>query len=159
MKFRLALPFLDQITNIYRSIQGVRHKLLAFEAFLDKHPEYHQKVVLIQVALQTSEENEAHGGVADVVARINSRFSTLTYQPVVFLHTDDLSFSQYLALLTVADAFLVTSMREGMALRTHEFVVCQEERHRPLILSEVCRLDGFLSELFSICAVHWFVQL
>jgi hypothetical protein len=30
-------------------------------------------------------------------------------------------------------------MREGMALRTHEFVVCQEERHRPLILSEVCR--------------------
>ncbi|KAH9990884.1 alpha-trehalose-phosphate synthase [Russula vinacea] len=117
-------------------VQGVRHKLLAFEAFLDKHPEYHQKVVLIQVALQTSEENEAHGGVSDVVARINSRFSTLTYQPVVFLHTEDLSFSQYLALLTVADAFLVTSMREGMALRTHEFVVCQEERHRPLILSE-----------------------
>lgn len=118
----------------------MRHKLLAFEAFLDKHPEYHQKVVLIQVALQTSEVNEAHGGVSDLVARINSRFSTLTYQPVVFLHTDDLSFSQYLALLTVADAFLVTSMREGMALRTHEFVVCQEERHRPLILSEVCRL-------------------
>ncbi|KAF8494922.1 alpha-trehalose-phosphate synthase [Russula emetica] len=117
-------------------VQGVRHKLLAFEAFLDKHPEYHQKVVLIQVALQTSEQNEAHGGVADLVARLNSRFSTLTYQPVVFLHTEDLSFSQYLALLTVADAFLVTSMREGMALRTHEFVVCQEERHRPLILSE-----------------------
>lgn len=22
--------------------------------------------------------------------------------------------------------------------RTHEFVECQEERHRPLILSEVC---------------------
>ncbi|KAI0056939.1 alpha-trehalose-phosphate synthase [Artomyces pyxidatus] len=117
-------------------VQGVRHKLLAFEAFLDKHPEYHQKVVLIQVALQTTEENEAHGGVADVVARINSRFSTLTYQPVVFLHTEDLSFSQYLALLTIADAFLVTSMREGMALRTHEFVECQDGRHRPLILSE-----------------------
>ena len=125
--------------EIYRSIQGVRHKILAFEAFLDKHPEYHQKVVLIQVALQTSEQNEAHGGVSDLVARINSRFSTLTYQPVVFLHTEDLSFSQYLALLTVADAFLVTSMREGMALRTHEFVVCQEGRHRPLILSEVCQ--------------------
>jgi trehalose-6-phosphate synthase len=142
-KFRLAVLFFDQFTDIYRSIQGVRHKLLAFEAFLEKHPEYHQKVVLIQVALQTSEENEAHGGVADVVARINSRFSTLTYQPVVFLHTDDLSFSQYLALLAVADAFLVTSMREGMALRTHEFVVCQEERHRPLILSEVRLLMGF----------------
>ena len=138
--------------DTYQSIQGGRHKLLAFEAFLEKHPEYHQKVILIQVALQTSEENEAHGGVADIVARINSRFSTLTYQPVVFLHTDDLSFSQYLALLAVADAFLVTSMREGMALRTHEFVVCQEERHRPLILSEVCPLTALERLVLNMCS-------
>ena len=92
--------------------------------------------MLIQVALSTTEENEVQGGVADLVARINSRFSTLTYQPVVFLHTQDLTFSQYLALLTVADAFIVTSLREGMALRTHEYVECQEGRARPLILSE-----------------------
>lgn len=75
------------------------------------------KVVLIQVALSTSEENESQGGVIDLVGRINSRFSSLTYQPIVFLHTDEVTFSQYLALLTVADAFLVTSLREGMALR------------------------------------------
>ena len=118
-------------------IQGVKHKLAAFEYFLDKNPSWQGKVVLIQVALQTSELNEAAaGGVADVVSRVNSRYSTLTYQPVVFLHTQDLTFSQYLALLTVADAFIVTSLREGMALRTHEFVECQEGRFRPLILSE-----------------------
>ncbi|KAJ7923024.1 alpha,alpha-trehalose-phosphate synthase [Mycena leptocephala] len=116
-------------------IQGVRHKLLAFQTFLEKHPEFQQKVVLIQVALQTTSSDLA-GSIADVVTHINSRFSTLTYQPVVFLPTQDLTFSQYLALLTVADAFLVTSLREGMALRTHEFVECQEGRHRPLILSE-----------------------
>ncbi|KAJ7151517.1 alpha,alpha-trehalose-phosphate synthase [Mycena filopes] len=116
-------------------IQGVRHKLLAFQTFLEKHPEFQQKVVLIQVALQTTSTDLA-GSIADVVTHINSRFSTLTYQPVVFLPTQDLTFSQYLALLTVADAFLVTSLREGMALRTHEFVECQEGRHRPLILSE-----------------------
>ncbi|EPS95484.1 hypothetical protein FOMPIDRAFT_141689 [Fomitopsis schrenkii] len=122
----------DKLDNI----QGVRQKIQAFETFLDKYPEYQGKVVLIQVALQTTEENEMQGGVADVVSHLNSRFSTLTYQPVVFLHTQDLTFSQYLALLTVADAFVVTSLREGMALRTHEFVECQEERHRPLVLSE-----------------------
>ena len=75
------------------------------------------QVVLIQVALSTSEENELQGGVIDLVGKINSRFSSLTYQPIVFLHTDEVTFSQYLALLTVADAFLVTSLREGMALR------------------------------------------
>ena len=95
------------------------------------------QTILIQVALQTTGENELQGGVADVVSRINSRFSTLTYQPVVFLHTQDLTFNQYLALLTVADTFMVSSLREGMALRSHEFVECQEERKRPLILSEV----------------------
>jgi trehalose 6-phosphate synthase complex regulatory subunit len=92
--------------------------------------------VLIQVALQTTESNELAGDVTDIVSRINSRFSTLTYQPVVFLHVQDLTFNQYLALLTVADAFIVTSLREGMALRTHEYVECQEGRYRPLVLSE-----------------------
>lgn len=117
-------------------ISGMRHKIKAFELFLEKYPEFQGKVVLIQVALSTTEENETQGNVIDLVGRINSKFSTLTYQPIVFLHTDETTFSQYLALLTVADAFLVTSLREGMALRTHEFVECQEGRARPLILSE-----------------------
>jgi hypothetical protein len=41
-------------------------------------------------------------------------------------------------------------MREGMALRTHEFVVCQEERHRPLVLSEVCRHEIFKILLLNV---------
>ncbi|KAF8606617.1 hypothetical protein BDV93DRAFT_553778 [Ceratobasidium sp. AG-I] len=119
-------------------VQGVRQKLLAFETYLEKYPEAQGRVVLIQVALSTTEENEHQVAVFDVVSRINSRFSTLTYQPIVFLHTQDLTFSQYLALLTAADAFFVASLREGMALRTHEFVECQEGKKRPspLILSE-----------------------
>lgn len=133
----------------------MRQKIQAFEMFLDKYPAFQGKAshpalaicdlrlpatpqtILIQVALQTTGVNELQGGVADIVSRINSRFSTLTYQPVVFLHTQDLTFNQYLALLTVADAFMVSSLREGMALRSHEYVECQEERKRPLILSEV----------------------
>lgn len=117
-------------------IKGVRQKLLAFEIFLSEHPEWVGKVVLIQVALATTEENEEVGAATDVIARINNKYSTLTYQPVVFLHVQDITFSQYLALLTVADAFLASSLREGMNLTSHEYVVCQEEKHRPLILSE-----------------------
>ncbi|KZV93676.1 hypothetical protein EXIGLDRAFT_673899 [Exidia glandulosa HHB12029] len=117
-------------------VQGVRQKILAFEKFLERHAEYRGKVVLIQVALSTSEENEFHGHVADVVSRVNSRFASLTYQPIVFLHTHELTFSQYLGLLTVADAFIITSLREGMALRAHEYVECQEGKAGPLVLSE-----------------------
>ncbi|KAG6899346.1 hypothetical protein C0993_011062 [Termitomyces sp. T159_Od127] len=125
-------------------IQGVRHKIKAFEYFLERHPEFQGKAILIQIALPTrSPHAHTHShpfpeapDVTEAIARINARFSTLTYQPVVFLHTQDLTFSQYLALLSAADAFIVTSLREGMALRTHEFVECQEGRCRPLILSE-----------------------
>lgn len=117
-------------------IKGVRQKLLAFEAFLDENPKWAGEVVLIQVALATTEENEEIGEATDVVSRINNKYSSLTYQPVVFLHVQDITFSQYLALLTVADCFLATSLREGMNLTSHEFVVCQEVSHRPLVLSE-----------------------
>lgn len=118
-------------------VQGVRHKIRAFEYFLEKHPEFQGKAILIQIALPTHAATPESDAVTDAISHINSRFSTLTYQPVVFLHTQDLTFSQYLALLSAADAFIVTSLREGMALRSHEFVECQEGRWRPLVLSEV----------------------
>ncbi|KAG6843236.1 hypothetical protein H0H93_001774, partial [Arthromyces matolae] len=111
-------------------VQGVRHKIKAFEYFLERHPEFQGKAILIQIALPTQSPH-AHtishplpesSDVTEAIARINARFSTLTYQPVIFLHTQDLTFSQYLALLSTADAFIVTSLREGMALRSHEFV-------------------------------------
>jgi trehalose 6-phosphate synthase/phosphatase len=58
----------------------------------------------------------------------------------VFLK-QDLLFDQYLALLTCANAFMVTSLREGMNLTSHEFIHCQDgkfsdTKHGPLILSE-----------------------
>ncbi|KAK0200593.1 glycosyltransferase family 20 protein [Desarmillaria ectypa] len=130
-------------------IQGVKQKIQAFELFLEKHPEYQGKVVLIQIAIPSNAPRSPNTAtpnstltdqILTTVSSINSRFSTLTYQPIVFLPTSDVTYSQYLALLTCADAFIVTSLREGMALRTHEFVVVQEGKERGkegvLVLSE-----------------------
>ncbi|KAI7851898.1 glycosyltransferase family 20-domain-containing protein [Circinella umbellata] len=116
-------------------IKGVRQKLLAFEQFLVHHPEWRGKVVLIQIALSTAEKNELRAHITDVVSRVNSKFSNISYQPIVFLH-QDISFSQYLALLTSADASLITPLRDGMNLTSHEYIVCQENNYGPLILSE-----------------------
>jgi trehalose-6-phosphate synthase len=81
-------------------VKGVRHKLLAFERFLQQHPERVGNVVLIQVSLSTTEANESQCHVGEVVGRINSKFGTIQYVPVVYLQ-QDISFSHYLALLTV----------------------------------------------------------
>ncbi|KAG8835268.1 hypothetical protein FRC17_004575 [Serendipita sp. 399] len=152
MKMIVARDKLDEV-------QGVRQKFLAFERFLEQNPEYQGKVMLIQVALSTSSINEIQGNVMDVVARINMKFSTLIYQPIIFFHTQDVTFSQYLALLTVADCFIVTSMREGMALRTHEYVECQTERKRPLILSEFTGSYSFSGFRTCLPINPWDIQM
>lgn len=121
-------------------LRGVRQKLLAFELFLNKNPSWRDKIVLIQVALSTSEKSGLDAAVGDIVARINSAWANLSYQPVVYLK-QDIPYSQYLALLTIADALMITSQREGMNLTSHEFIVCQDgaycdQKHGSLILSE-----------------------
>ncbi|KAI9814089.1 MAG: hypothetical protein M1832_005977 [Thelocarpon impressellum] len=121
-------------------VRGVRQKILAYELFLNKYPEWRGKTVLIQVATSTTEQAELDATVSDIVTRVNSTNATLAHQPLVFLK-QDISFAQYIALLTVADALMITSLREGMNLTSHEFVFCQDgkhaaRKHGSLILSE-----------------------
>lgn len=121
-------------------VRGVRQKLLSYELFLNKNPEWRGQVVLIQVALSTSEKSELDATVSDIVTRVNSSWANLAYQPVVYLK-QDIDYAQYLALLTIADALMITSQREGMNLTSHEFLSCQDgkygdKKHGSLILSE-----------------------
>jgi trehalose 6-phosphate synthase/phosphatase len=116
-------------------IKGLRQKFLAFERFLTQHPEWVGRVVLIQVSLSTTESTGSECNVSETVGRINAKFGTIQYLPVVYLQKN-ISFSHYLALLTIADACLITPLRDGMNLTSHEYVVCQEEKKSPLIISE-----------------------
>ncbi|KAG6354301.1 hypothetical protein INS49_004906 [Diaporthe citri] len=122
-------------------VRGVRQKLLAYELFLNTNPEWRGNVILIQVALSSSEKSELDATVSDIVTRINSSYANLAYQPVVYLK-QDIDYAQYLALLSIADALMITSQREGMNLTSHEYLYCQdgkhigEKKHGSLILSE-----------------------
>lgn len=121
-------------------VRGIRQKLLSYELFLNTYPKWAEKVVLIQVATSTTEQPELEATISDIAMRINSTHSTLAHQPLVFLK-QDLAFPQYLALITVADALMITSLREGMNLTSHEFVYCQDgsygnKKYGSLILSE-----------------------
>src|SRR4051812_30036574 len=58
--------------------------------------------------------------------RINARYST--HQPLVLLQ-EDINYSQFIALLSVADIFLSTTLREGLNLTCHEYFKCQGQPH------------------------------
>lgn len=125
-------------------VKGVRQKMLGYEAFLNDNPEFRSNTVLLQIALTTAEHNELQVQVMDVVNRINSRYGTIEHQPVTFFHKD-IPYNHYLALLSTADAMLITSLRDGMNLTSHEYVLCQREKKSPLVLSEFVGTYGAFS--------------
>ncbi|KAJ5264660.1 hypothetical protein N7505_007453 [Penicillium chrysogenum] len=122
------------------AVGGICQKLLSYERFLNAYPEWANQVVLIQVVTTTTQQHKLEAGISDAAMRINSLYATLNHQPLVFLK-QDLAFPQYLGLLTAADALMITSLREGMNLTSHEFIHCQDglygdKRYGSLILSE-----------------------
>jgi len=127
-------------------IKGVKHKLYAYEYFLNLYPEWQNKVVLIQVTSPSNSNDSKliETQISELVAHINGQFGTLEYTPVHYYH-QDLDQDEYFALLNIADVGLITSVRDGMNTTSHEFVLCQKENHGPLILSEFTGTAGSLS--------------
>jgi len=113
----------------------VRHNQVAFEALFEKYPTWQAKVVLMQITLQTITSSEvAAGEVTNAISRIKLAVQHVDVPARGVSAMQDLTFSQCLALLTVADAFCVTRLSEGMMLRTHGYVECQcqEGKYKPL---------------------------
>ncbi|KAL5332822.1 glycosyltransferase family 20-domain-containing protein [Aspergillus crustosus] len=136
------------------SARGVAQKLQAFETFLERFPEWRDKVVLIQVTSPTSleEEKEEHkiaSRISNLVSTINGRFGSLSFSPVKY-YPQYLSQHEYFALLRAADVGLITSVRDGMNTTSLEYIICQQNNHSPLILSEFSGTAGALSSAIHI---------
>lgn len=117
-------------------LRGVKQKLLAYEKFLLENPDKVETTVLVQIFLSSSEDEDYGTEVMQIISRINSLSKNFyDTQPVVVLHRD-IDFDQYLGLLAEAEVFIVSSMREGLNLTCHEFIVATADKKSPLILSE-----------------------
>lgn len=120
-------------------IKGVPQKLHAFEIFLETHPEWIGKVVLVQVAVPSRGDVEEYqnlrANVNELIGRINGRFGTIEFVPIHFLHKS-VTFQELIALYSVSDVCLVSSTRDGMNLVSYEYIACQQKNKGTLILSE-----------------------
>ncbi|KAH3668208.1 hypothetical protein OGAPHI_001962 [Ogataea philodendri] len=119
-------------------IRGIKEKLLAYERFLNDNPDYLDSTILILIYTKgrAEKDDDYENTIFNIVERINSKANNISAdQPVILLH-QDIEFEQYLALLSEADMFIVSTLREGMNLTSHEFVVAAQETHSPLIMSE-----------------------
>jgi trehalose 6-phosphate synthase/phosphatase len=139
------------------AVRGVVQKLQAFEMFLEKYPQWRDKVVLIQVTspsgVHTDRGENARekvvNNISDLAAKINGTYGSLDFSPVRHF-PQYLSREEYFALLRLADIGLITSVRDGMNTTSMEYVICQKDNHGPLILSEFSGTAGSLTDALHI---------
>lgn len=129
-------------------IKGLTLKLKAYDAFLDEHKELKNKVVLIQVAVPSREDvkeyQDLETEISTMVGKIDGKHATPDGSPLVYMHRS-VPFTELTALYAIADACLLTSMRDGMNLVCFEYVACQAKKHGVLVLSEFAGASSFMN--------------
>ena len=118
--------------------KGIPERFRGIERFLEKHPSYQGRFTHVQIGAPSRTEIHRYQDlIADVEAeaeRINQRFETRRWKPIVFLkghHTHEQIEPYY----RMADVCLVTSLHDGMNLVAKEFVAARSDDEGVLILS------------------------
>jgi trehalose 6-phosphate synthase len=118
--------------------KGLLDKVRAMESLLDRHPQWHGLVSLVQIAAPTRSDVPAYAAYQDLVRaevdRINRRLGCDGMRPIVFLasqHDRDAVCRLYRAACVCA----VTSLHDGMNLVSKEFVSVRDDEQGVLVLS------------------------
>ena len=134
--------------------KGILERFLAIERMLEKYPVYQQKFTFVQIgAPSRTHIKRYHDFLADVQAeseRINWRFQTGKWKPIVFLNRQH-SHAEIERYYRAADVCLVTSLHDGMNLVAKEFVAARDDEQGVLILS---RFTGAARELRDAVMVN-----
>ena len=134
--------------------KGIVHRLQAFELFLEKYPEYLEKVHLIMIAVPTRTGVEHYMNlkreVEELVGRINGRFGTVGWTPIWYMYRS-VPFEILATLYHAADVALVTPLRDGMNLIAKEYLATRErEGTGVLVLSEFAGAAKELGEALLV---------
>eukprot|EP01111_Echinosteliopsis_oligospora_P016196 TRINITY_DN6639_c1_g1_i4.p1 TRINITY_DN6639_c1_g1~~TRINITY_DN6639_c1_g1_i4.p1 ORF type:complete len:501 (+),score=149.66 TRINITY_DN6639_c1_g1_i4:82-1584(+) len=111
-------------------IEGVPLKLQAFEMFLKQNPVWKGKVILLQLYEPPEPGKSQDDKIAlqrvvnETVGRINGAYGSIDYVPVHYINKK-LDIEEICAMFSIADVALITPMRDGMNLISHEFTACQ----------------------------------
>lgn len=133
--------------------KGIEERLLAVELLLERHPEFRGRFSFAQVAAPSRTKIERYQQLNDAVevlaARINERFGSNGYRPIILLrthHEPPAVFRYYRA----ADLCYVSSLHDGMNLVAKEFVAARTDLKGVLVLSEFTGAARELTEALIV---------
>ena len=147
-------PFMGIGVDRIDYTKGINERFRGIEAFLETHATYRGNFTFVQVASPSRTEiSRYHNLIQEVeeeAARINRRFQTGEWKPIVLL-TRQHSHQEILPLYRAADLCMVTSLHDGMNLVAKEFVAARDDEDGVLILS---RFTGASYELTDALVVN-----
>jgi trehalose-6-phosphate synthase len=134
--------------------KGLDEKFLAVERLLEIRPQFRQRFTFVQIAEPSRDclpaYRELRSRLAATVGRINHRFGTDRYQPIILLETRHEPADVY-QFLRAADVCYVGSLHDGMNLVAKEFVCARDDERGVLLLS---RFTGAACELTTALRVN-----
>ncbi len=119
--------------------KGIMERFKGIEMFLENYPTYKGQFTFLQIAPPSRESvekyREFNEAVTDEAERINRKFSTNGWKPIV-LYKKHLSHGEIYPLYRRADVCLVTSLHDGMNLVAKEFAASRDDDAGVLVLSQ-----------------------
>jgi trehalose 6-phosphate synthase/phosphatase len=133
--------------------KGIIQRLQAFELFLNRYPDYLEKVNLYMIVVPSRDTvpqyKELRDQIDQLVGNINAKYRTLNWAPVhYFYRSFPIEFLS--ALYITAEVCLVTPMRDGMNLVSKEFVASRTNNRGVLILSEMAGASKELNDALIV---------
>jgi len=120
--------------------KGIPHRLDAFARLLERHPEWRERVSLVQIVVPSRRgipEYEAlKTRIERVVGEINGRFTQRSgWVPIHYLYRS-LEQTELIAYYRTAEIGLLTPLKDGMNLVAKEYCASSTDETGVLILSE-----------------------
>ncbi|MEP7380469.1 MAG: trehalose-6-phosphate synthase [Gemmatimonadota bacterium] len=119
--------------------KGLEERIEAVERLLERRPDLIGRFTFVQLAapsrMRIPRYQEITDAVEEGVKRINARFGTPSYEPVILLrqhHEPDRVYRFYRA----AHLCYVSSLHDGMNLVSKEFIAAREDEQGVLVLSQ-----------------------
>ena len=134
--------------------KGIVERLLAIERLFEKHPEYLEQIVFVQIASPSRTRIPSYAGlrvqVKETVERINHRYESSRWKPIILIERQ-CSHSELDRFYRAADLCLVTSLHDGMNLVAKEYLAARNDGDGVLILS---RFAGAARELTDALQIN-----
>jgi trehalose 6-phosphate synthase len=118
--------------------KGIVERLEAIGQLLEDHPWHRERLAMVQIAAPSRTRipsyAELRRRVEETVARINARYQTAHWKPIVLIERQ-CDHEEVRHWYRAADICLVTSLHDGMNLVAKEFVAARDDEDGVLVLS------------------------